>query len=174
MADKFSPLLFRRKTDETYQRARSFTRREMETFVNRVQLEKVDEDDESEVFELFGAKILKGVADELMNYFPADSYRNSIEELAYRIFNEAKENNKPTLREAQDRVALIVGQKKLNEGFSSVDEERDAVENFCVLMDWEVKPEDVLHCVKNADGNFTMQLEDGTRFTYDPANDYIV
>lgn len=79
--------------------------------------------------------------------------------------------DKPTLREAQDRVALIAGQKKLNEMFSSADEENDAVENFCILMDWEVKPEDVLHCVKNADGNFTMQINDGTQFTYDPVND---
>ena len=82
--------------------------------------------------------------------------------------------NKPTLKEAQDRVALIAGQKKLNEAFSSVDEENDAIENFCILMDWEVQPKDVLHCVKNADGNFVMQLIDSTKFVYDPVNDCIV
>lgn len=38
-------------------------------------------------------------------------------------------------------------------------------------MDWEIKPEDVLHCVKDADDNFIMQLKDGTQFIYDPVND---
>lgn len=79
--------------------------------------------------------------------------------------------DKPTLKEAQERVALIAGKKKLNEQFSSVDEEQDAVEKFCILMDWEVEPEDVLHCVKNGDGTFTLQINDGTQFTYDPVND---
>ena len=79
--------------------------------------------------------------------------------------------NKPTLREAQKRVALITGKKKLNERFSSVEEENNAVEKFCILMDWEVEPEDVLHCVKNSDGTFTLQIKDGTQFTYDPVND---
>ena len=61
--------------------------------------------------------------------------------------------------------------KKLNEHFSSVEEEDDAVEKFCILMNWEVEPEDVLHCVKNIDGTFTLQISDGTQFTYDPVND---
>ena len=82
--------------------------------------------------------------------------------------------NKPTLKEAQERVALIAGKKKLNELFSSVEEENDARTKFCILMDWEVEPEDVLHCVKNSDGNFLMQLNDGTQFTYDPVNDCLV
>lgn len=82
--------------------------------------------------------------------------------------------NKVSLKEAQDRVALIAGQKKLNENFSSAEEEADAVEDFCILMDWEVKPENVLHCVKNSDGNFVMQIDDGTQFTYDPVNDCLV
>ena len=63
---------------------------------------------------------------------------------------------------------------QLNELLSSVEEENDAREKFCNLMDWEVKPEDVLHCVKNSDFNFTMQLNDGTQFTYDPVNDCLV
>lgn len=67
--------------------------------------------------------------------------------------------------------AYSANSRRLNERFSSVEEERDAREKFCILMDWEVKPEDILHCVKDADGNFTMQLEDGTQFTYDPVND---
>lgn len=75
------------------------------------------------------------------------------------------------VKEAQERVALIAGKKKLNERFSSVEEERDARERFCILMDWEIKPEDVLHCVKDADDNFIMQLKDGTQFIYDPVND---
>ena len=61
--------------------------------------------------------------------------------------------------------------KNLKEHFSSVEEEDDAVEKFCILMDWKVEPEDVLHCVKNIDGTFTLQISDGTQFTYDPVND---
>lgn len=78
------------------------------------------------------------------------------------------------VKEAQERVALIAGKKKLNEQFSSVEEENVAVEKFCILMDWEVEPEDVLHCVKNSDGTFTLQINDGTQFTYDPVNDCLV
>lgn len=174
MADKFSPLLFGRKTDEIYQRARSFARREMDTFVDKAQLGKVDEEDDLRVFELFGAKILKGVADELMNYFPADSYRNSIEELAYGVFNESKENNKPSLREAKERVALIAGQQKMEENL-----ERSmcnsAVEKFCMLMDWEVKPEDIIRCViiDDLDGLFSIETADGEKFRYNMKDDCI-
>lgn len=169
MTDKFSSLLFGRRTDEIYQRARSFARREMDTFVDKAQLGKVDEEDDLRVFELFGAKILKGVADELMNYFPADSYRNSIEELAYGVFNESKESNKPSLKEAKERVALIARQQKLKE---SNDEAyvNLVIEKFCILMDWEVKPEDVIG-VTEVDGKYIMHIEDGTSFTYDPVND---
>lgn len=181
MADKFSPLLFGRKTDEIYQRARSYTRREMETFVDKVQLGKVDEDDDLEVFELFGAKILKGVADELMNYFPADSYRNSIEELAYGVFNESKENNKPSLKEAKERVALIAGQQKMEES-QKMEENLEssmiqaAKEGFCILMDWEIKPEDITRCViiDDLDGIFAIETADGEKFKYNMKDDCIL
>lgn len=67
--------------------------------------------------------------------------------------------------------AYSANNRRLNERFSSVEEERDAVEKFCILMDWEVKPEDVLHCVKNSDGTFTLQIENGDQLTYDPVKD---
>ena len=67
--------------------------------------------------------------------------------------------------------AYSANNRRLNERFSSVEEERDAVEKFCILMGWEVKPEDVLHCVKNSDGTFTLQIENGDQFTYDPVKD---
>ena len=67
--------------------------------------------------------------------------------------------------------AYSANNRRLNERFSSVEEERDAVEKFCILMDWEVKPEDVLHCVKNSDNTFTLQTENGDQFTYDPVKD---
>lgn len=67
--------------------------------------------------------------------------------------------------------AYSANNRRLNERFSSVEEERDAVEKFCILMDWKVKPEDVLHCVKNSDGTFTLQIENGDQFTYDPVKD---
>lgn len=67
--------------------------------------------------------------------------------------------------------AYSANNRRLNERFSSVEEERDAVEKFCILMDWEIKPEDVLHCVKNSDNTFTLQTENGDQFTYDPVKD---
>ena len=87
--------------------------------------------------------------------------------------SEGKESKKPSLREAQRIVALISGEnaKKVRESLSSVEEENEAVEKFCILMDWEVEPEDVLHCVKNSDGTFTMQVNDGTQFKYNPIED---
>ena len=62
----------------------------------------------------------------------------------------------------------------MNELLSDANEEKNAIENFCILMDWEVEPKDILHCIKNSDFNFTMQLNDGTQFTYDPVNDCLV
>ena len=67
--------------------------------------------------------------------------------------------------------AYSANNRRLNERFSSVEEENDAVEKFCILMDWEVKPEDVLHCVKNSDYTFTIQTKNGDQFTYDPVKD---
>ena len=80
---------------------------------------------------------------------------------------EAKKYYSERLKEETSRE----GNKRLNERFSSAEEERDAVEKFCILMDWEIKPEDVLHCVKNSDNTFTLQTENGDQFTYDPVKD---
>ena len=85
-----------------------------------------------------------------------------------RFYREGKTMEKPIVKEAQKRIALISGHKKLNERFSSVEEENEVVEKFCILMNQEIDPGDVLHCIKNSDYNFTIQLEDGTQFTYDP------
>ena len=92
---------------------------------------------------------------------------------ALEPYYEGKTMEKPTLKEAQRIVALISGEnaKRVRENFSSVEEENEAVEKFCILMDWEVAPEDVLHCVKNSDGTFTMQINDGTQFKYNPIED---
>ena len=80
---------------------------------------------------------------------------------------EAKKYYSERLKEETSRE----GNKRLNERFSSVEEERDAVEKFCILMDWEIKPEDILHCVKNSDYTFTLQTKNGDQFTYDPVKD---
>lgn len=163
---------YTRKLDEVYHSVFTHTSRVMKTYAEEPAYRASEEEGESEkeeVFKFFAKRILSGVADALLDYFSDIDIYEMLDSTEF--LREGKNMDKPTLREAQDRVALIAGQKKLNEMFSGADEENDAVENFCILMDWEVKPEDVLHCVKNADGKFTMQLKDGTQFTYDPVND---
>lgn len=148
----------------------------------RARLEKGDE--QIDVLAMFGAVILDGIVEGLKEYYPVDAYQPNVVEAIREAFNKAinngngdlnegKEIKKPSLKEAQRIVALISGEsaKRVRESFSSVEEESEAVEKFCILMDWEVAPEDVLHCVKNHDGTFTMQVKDGTQFKYNPIED---
>lgn len=163
------------KLNEVYHNAVVHTSHLMETYAEDYAYRASEEEGESEkkkVLKFFAETILSGVADALREYFEDNEVYEMLDSTEF--LREGKKIDKPTLREAQKRVALIAGKKKLNEQFSGADEEKDAVENFCILMDWEVEPEDVLHCVKNSDGNFTMQLNDGTQFTYDPVNDCLV
>ena len=85
--------------------------------------------------------------------------------------NEAKSREAKKYYSERLKEETSKENRRLNERFSSVEEERDAVEKFCILMDWEIKPEDVLHCVKNSDDTFTLQTENGDQFTYDPVKD---
>lgn len=160
------------KLNEVYHNAKVHTSRLMKTYAEEYAYRASEEEGESEqkkVLKFFAETILSGVADALHEYFDKNEVYEMLDSTEF--LRESKKMDKPTLKEAQERVALIAGKKKLNELFSSVEEENDAVEKFCILMDWEVEPEDVLHCVKNSDGNFTMQLNDGIQFTYDPVND---
>lgn len=163
------------KLNEVYHNAKVHTSRLMKTYAEEYAYRASEEEGEGEkkkVLKFFAETILSGVADALSEYFEKNEVYDMLSSTEF--YREGKNMDKPTLREAQDRVALIAGKKKLNELFSSVEEENDAREKFCILMDWEVEPEDVLHCVKNSDGNFLMQLNDGTQFTYDPVNDCLV
>lgn len=160
------------KLNEVYHAAEVHTSRLMETYAEEYAYRASEEEGEGEekkVLKFFAETILSGVADALSEYFDDNEVYEMLDSTEF--LSESKKIDKPTLREAQERVALIAGKKKLNERFSSVEEERDARERFCILMDWEIKPEDVLHCVKDADDNFIMQLTDGTQFIYDPVND---
>ena len=160
------------KLNEVYHAAKVHTSRLMKTYAEEKAYRASEEEGEGEqkkVLKFFAETILSGVADALREYFDDKEVYDMLD--SSKFLREGKKMNKPTLKEAQKRVALIAGKKKLNEQFSSVEEENDAVEKFCILMDWEVEPEDVLHCVKNSDGKFTMQITDGTQFTYDPVND---
>ena len=160
------------KLNEVYHAAEVHTSRLMETYAEEYAYRASEEEGEGEqkkVLKFFAETILSGVADALSEYFEKNEVYEMLDSTEF--LREGKKMDKPTLKEAQERVALIAGKKKLNEQFSGADEEKDAVENFCILMDWEVEPEDVLHCVKNSDGNFTLQINDGTQFTYDPVND---
>lgn len=163
------------KLNEVYHAAEVHTSRLMETYAEEKAYRASEEEGESEqkkVLKFFAETILSGVANALREYFDDKEVYDML--TSTKLYRESKTMEKPTLREAQERVALIAGKKKLNEQFSSVEEENDAIEKFCILMDWEVEPEDVLHCVKNSDGKFTMQITDGTQFTYDPVNDCLV
>ena len=162
------------KLNEVYHAAKVHTSRLMKTYAEEYAYRASEEEGESEqkkVLKFFAETIISGVAKGLLDYFDKDEICDMLNTAE---LYENKTVDKPTLKEAQKRVALIAGKKKLNERFSSVEEERDARERFCILMDWEVKPEDVLHCVKDADYNFIMQLKDGTQFIYDPVNDCLV
>lgn len=172
MAEKYE---YSYKLNEVYHAAKVHTSRLMKTYAEEKAYRASEEEGEGEqkkVLKFFAEAILSGVAYALSEYFDDKEVYDMLD--SSKFLREGKKMNKPTLKEAQERVALIAGKKKLNEQFSSVEEENDAVEKFCILMDWEVEPEDVLHCVKNSDGKFTMQITDGTQFTYDPVNDCLV
>lgn len=141
-------------------------------------------DEQDDVIAMFGTVILDGIVEGLMEYYPVDAYQPDVVEAIREAYGKAtnygngdlhenKTMKKPSLKEAQRIVALVSGgnDKRVREQFSSVEEEDEAVEKFCILMDWEVAPEDVLHCVKNSDGTFTMQVKDGTQFKYNPVED---
>lgn len=167
--------------DEAHDAAKKSARRIVNLY-GKARIEP--EDEEIDVLAMFGAVILDGIVEGLMEYYPVDAYQpdvvKAIREAAGKATNhgngdlyEGKDNKKPSLKEAQRIVALVSGEnaKRVRENLSSVEEEDEAVEKFCILMDWEVAPEDVLHCVKNSDGTFTMQVNDGTQFKYNPVED---
>lgn len=76
-----------------------------------------------------------------------------------------------TIREAEKRVSLIAG-NRLKESFD--DEVKDAIESFCILMDWEITPEDIKSCEYSDDGLFEITTNSGENFTYDIVNDQIL
>ena len=163
------------KLNEVYHAAEVHTNRLMETYAEEYAYRASEEEGESEkkkVLKFFAETILSGVAGALREYFDDNEVYEMLDSTEF--LREGKKMHKPTLKEAQKRVALIAGKKKLNELLSDANEEKNAIENFCILMDWEVEPKDILHCIKNSDFNFTMQLNDGTQFTYDPVNDCLV
>lgn len=167
--------------DKAHDAAKKSARRIIDLY-GKARIESEDELDD--VLAMFGAVILDGIVEGLMEYYPVDAYQpdvvKAIREVEGKATNhgngdlhEGKDIKKPSLKEAQRIVALVSGEnaKRVRESLSSVEEEDEAVEKFCILMDWEVAPEDVLHCVKNNDGTFTMQVNDGTQFKYNPVED---
>lgn len=167
--------------DKAHDAAKKSARRIVDLY-GKARIESGDE--QIDVLAMFGAVILDGIVEGLMEYYPVDAYQPDVVKAIREAdgkatnhgngdLNEGKETKKPSLKEAQRIVALISGEnaKRVRERFSSVEEENEAVEKFCILMDWEVAPEDVLHCVKNDDGTFTMQVNDGTQFKYNPVED---
>lgn len=154
--------LFTRKLDEVYHNVATFVKRQMHTYVDEVQLAKVGKSEQSEVYKIFAETILEAARDVVGDYI-----KPHIE--------------KPTLNEAQKRVDSVSGKlqesgkkvvNKLKESFD--DEVKDAIENFCILMDWEVSPEDIKSCEYSDDGLFEITTNSGENFTYDIVNDQIL
>ena len=58
----------------------------------------------------------------------------------------------------------------LKESFNPGYNADDAIEKFCILMDWEVTPEDVKSTCE-CDGKIGITLNDGQQFVYDAEND---
>ncbi len=161
---------YTRKLDEVHHAAVVHTNRLMKTYAEEYAYRASEEEGESakkEVFKFFAETILSGVAGALREYFEDNEIWDMLNSTEF--YREGKTMNKPTLKEAQDRVALIAGKQKLKE---SADEAYidSIIEKFCILMDWEVKPEDI-QAVAETCGKYIMHLKDGTSFTYDPAND---
>lgn len=155
--------LFTRKLDEVYNNVNTFVKRQMHTYVDEAQLEKVDESEQPEVYKIFAETILEATRDALGYYIEPPYIEN------------------PTLNEAHKRVDSISGKlqesgkkvaTKLKESFD--DEVKDAIENFCILMDWEVSPEDIKSCEHSDDGLFEITTNSGENFTYDIVNDQIL
>lgn len=155
--------LFTRKLDEVYHNVNTFVKRQMHTYVDEVQLAKVGESEQSEVYKVFAETILEATRDALGYYI------------------ESPYIEKPTLNEAQKRVDSVSGKlqesgkktaNKLKESFD--DEVKDAIENFCILMDWEVSPDDIKSCEYSDDGLFEITTNSGENFTYDFVNDQIL
>ena len=47
------------------------------------------------------------------------------------------------------------------------------IEKFCILTDWDVRPEDI-SAVAESDGIYFIYLKDDSSFTYDSANDCLI
>mgnify|MGYP004504586519 CR=1 FL=1 len=160
---------FTRKLDEIYHNVFTHTKRMMETYAEepayRVS-EEEGENEKEEVLKFFAERVISGVADALLDYFSDTDIYDMLDSAEF--LREGKIMDKPTLKEAQDRVALIAGQKKLQE--STEENVDEIIDKFCILMDWEVKPEDI-QAVAETCGKYIMHLKDGTSFTYDPVND---
>lgn len=167
MADKQE---YTRKLDEVYHNVFTHTSRVMKTYAEEPAYrasEEEGENEKEEVLKFFAEKILSGVADALLDYFSDIDIYEMLDSTEF--LREGKKMDKPTLREAQERVALIAGKQKLKESDDEglVD---SIIEKFCILMDWEVTPDDI-QAVGESEGLYFMHLKDGTSFTYDPVND---
>lgn len=167
MADKQE---YAHELDEVYHNVFTHISRVMKTYAEEPAYRASEEEGENErdeVLKFFAEKILSGVADALLDYFSDIDIYDMLDSTEF--LREGKTMNKPTLKEAQDRVALIAGKQTLKESANEAYVD-SIIEKFCILMDWEVKPEDI-QAVAETCGKYIMHLRDGTSFTYDPAND---
>lgn len=146
-----NPQLFTNKLNEIYELGKIKARTALEQYVDENQLAKIDEEDDLSLYELFGLKYLLGSVEGMMYYFPADEIRRSLGEMYDCLYRESLKNKKPVLKENLE---------------SSMCE--NAKEKFCILMDWDVTPEDIKSCfiVDDIERVFRIILNNGEKYLY--------
>lgn len=111
-------------------------------------------DDIEEVRKLMSIAFLKGALSEIgesVDYDVSDAIESAFAE-ATLVFDES------------------IKTKRANKLLESVETE-DVIEQFCILMDWEIEPEDVVKCEKIDDGKYEITAKDGLSFIYDSIDD---
>ncbi len=154
--------LFTNKLNEIRERAFQRARSEMKMFTED-QLSKVSPEEYEEVLEFFKESLVRGAE---------DGCDEAIEGILFETMNESNNERKVSIRES---VEIISGKQKMNENLES-SMCQAAKEGFCILMDWDIKPEDIVKCiiVDDVDGIFSITTADGENFKYNMKDDCLL
>lgn len=106
-----SKQFYTNKCNEAYQKAQDAAK----NIISACMTAPKDDDDESDVAAYLGESILAGIVKGLMDFYPVDAFQPDVYD-AVKLFDELEESNKPSLKEAQSRVAAITGKQSLKEG----------------------------------------------------------
>ncbi len=101
------------KCNEAYQRAQVAVK----SIFNACMPTPKDDDSESDVAAYLGESIFRGIVEGLSEFYPVDERQPEIYEAIKSLkLDESAKSNRPSLREAQNRVAEITGKRSLKEG----------------------------------------------------------